>query len=1022
VADVLRDLSIRVGYQIEAGPLAEANQQVDAFKANAVKSERGVQTLGAQVAATGTQVAQSTSSMATGFDALNAKFQANEKSLERVSKALKDNRTLIAGAFAATAGTIGFAVRRAADFEEEMSRVGALARANDQQLARLSRTARDLGATTIFSASQAAEGMGYLALAGFEVEEIISAMPGMLDAAAAAKLDLGSTADIVSGILRGFNLEASESGRVADVLSVGFTSSNTDLQMLGETMKYAAPVAASLNISLEETVALAGLLGNAGIQASQAGTTLRSMMSSLSGPTGAAAEVMKALGIRITDTEGRMLPMADIIEQLSIATANMGEAQRSAAIQALFGERAFAGVLALMAQGPDRIRQFTAQLEASGGAARTIAAKQMDNLHGSLEELGSAFEEAQISIGTAFIPVIRLGADILRGVIDVFNMLPGPIKTVIAVALGFGAVLSGLLLVASFMVPQMIALAKALPLLKTGFLTAIPAIKGFAAAGWAAVAPWLPIIGIVLGVAAAIAAVVLVVQDIYSFFAGKGDTITGRIVQWAKSCTWLQATFRGIGAAVSWVKNGIAGLIGAAGPLRTVLVLPFLPVIGLVKGVIWLFNQARTAIQGIGSPIQWLRAQFAGLGKIVAPLKTALLAPFMPIIVVVKGIAWLFGRVRDAIMGVGRPVQAVSAGIGGLVNAARPIVSVLLAPLKAVQFVASGIGKLFGWVKSGIGQIASVGKTAAGQVRTVASSIREGLGTGIRAGVQAVKAGVNAARERLSSLGEGVRSLSSQMLETAGSWAKGLFGKLGSGLTALRQGFQSLTQTAVGAGEGFAETTPRFSGIQAIAQKLGLESQSLRTTFASAAERIKSRFGQLISTFRQNPVDLDVGVGTSEEKIIGTIAAVDATKAWLEENPITIPDIKLPVFPDLLSAVKAWVGEASAYLQTVDLGVPLGLAIDRSVEMPKQPLLDTPTPLSIATQGTGEQSGDAGGYAWRQAGRAPIHINMPINIDARGATENDARAIAIRVREEVRRVLEELIGEDYASVVLEGAE
>src|SRR5690606_12481181 len=193
-------------------------------------------------------------------DNIQAKYAEHREEIEKIGKTLEKNRVAIAGVFAATGGFIGFSVRTAAEFEQAMSRVGALARATDEEMALLSRTARELGASTVFSASQAAEGMSFLAMAGFSVSEIVEAMPGLLDTAAAAQSGLGITADIVSNILSGFQIEARETTRIADVLTATFTSSNTTLEMLGDTMSYVAPVASALGISIEEVAAMTGRL------------------------------------------------------------------------------------------------------------------------------------------------------------------------------------------------------------------------------------------------------------------------------------------------------------------------------------------------------------------------------------------------------------------------------------------------------------------------------------------------------------------------------------------------------------------------------------------------------------------------------------------------------------------------------------------------------------------------------------------------------------------------------------------
>src|SRR5690606_4423918 len=265
---------------------------------------------------------------------------------------------------------------------------------------------------------------------------------GLLDTAAAAQSELGVTADIVSNILSGFQLEARETTRVADVLTATFTSSNTTLEMLGDTMSYVAPVAAALGVSIEEVAAMTGRLGDVGIQGQRAGTALRAIFTRLAAPTGEAAKTLERLGVATTDSAGNLLPMIDIIRQIEDRTRDMGSAERSAILTTLVGVEAVSAFSALLDVGADNIQNYTDELRASAGVAREVSARQMDNLRGVLEELKSAFEEVQISIGSAFIPILRLGARVLTGVVNVFNMLPGPVKTVVAAGLGFVAMLS----------------------------------------------------------------------------------------------------------------------------------------------------------------------------------------------------------------------------------------------------------------------------------------------------------------------------------------------------------------------------------------------------------------------------------------------------------------------------------------------------------------------------------------------------------------------------------------------------
>lgn len=321
--------------------------------------------------------------------------------------------TVIGGAFAAHKifGFVKDAVNTFAEFENEMQRVRALSGATNEEFEKLVAQAKELNATTVFTGQQAAEGMAFLAMAGYETNDILAAMPGLLSAAAAGQEELGVTADIVSNVLQGFGIAAEETGRVADVLTKAFTSSNVTMGMIGETMKYVAPNAKAAGISLEETAAAAGLLGNAGIQASMAGTSLRSVISRMSAPTGGAAKLMKELGISAVNADGSLKSLADIVEQVTEATEDMAEAQTIETVKTLVGERATAAFLSLMDAGADTLRKFTGELQNSEGAAKHIADTMLNSFTGSMTLLNSAIESAKISLGEQLAPTIREVAD-----------------------------------------------------------------------------------------------------------------------------------------------------------------------------------------------------------------------------------------------------------------------------------------------------------------------------------------------------------------------------------------------------------------------------------------------------------------------------------------------------------------------------------------------------------------------------------------------------------------------------------
>ncbi|UBR49178.1 phage tail tape measure protein [Halomonas sp. FeN2] len=286
-------------------------------------------------------------------------------------------------------------------YGESMSRVQALTRmeADDERFQALRQQARELGATTAFSAGQSADAQGYLAMAGFDPEAIQAAMPNMLDLALANRTDLARTADISSNILSGFGLDPAEMGRVGDVLTATTTRANVDLEMLGESMKYVAPQARAMNMSLEQSAAMAGLLGNVGIQGSQAGTTLRAMVTRLAAPTGAAASALGDLGVNAKDAQGNLRDIPRILTDVARATEEMGNADRAAYLKDIFGEEPGAGMAELIAQqGSAGIEQFVEILTNAAGENARVAKTMADNIGGDLKSLKSAWEEVGISI------------------------------------------------------------------------------------------------------------------------------------------------------------------------------------------------------------------------------------------------------------------------------------------------------------------------------------------------------------------------------------------------------------------------------------------------------------------------------------------------------------------------------------------------------------------------------------------------------------------------------------------------
>lgn len=293
------------------------------------------------------------------------------------------------------------AVKSFISFEQEIANAGAVANATASEMQLLTDTAKEMGLTTVFSASESAKALSFLAMAGFDVTESTKALPGVLQLAAAAQIDLATAADITSNVLSGYGFEVKQITRVNDVMAKAFTSANTNLEQLGEAMKLAGPVASAAGIQFEETAGAIALMGNAGIQASMAGTALRGSITRMLNPAADAQKVMRELGISFTDAQGDLLPLVDIIGQLEKSGISAGDAMK------VFGQRAGPAMLALISQGSDALREMTVELEASGGTAAEIAARQLDTLGGQFKLLKSATEGLAIELGSVLAPIIR---------------------------------------------------------------------------------------------------------------------------------------------------------------------------------------------------------------------------------------------------------------------------------------------------------------------------------------------------------------------------------------------------------------------------------------------------------------------------------------------------------------------------------------------------------------------------------------------------------------------------------------
>lgn len=299
------------------------------------------------------------------------------------------------------------AVKVTSDFESAMSKVSAISGATGGDLDALNKKAQEMGAKTKFSATESAEAFTYMAMAGWKTEDMLSGIDGIMSLAAADGLDLATTSDIVTDALTAFGLSASDSGHFADVLAKASSNANTNVSMLGESFKYAAPVAGALGYSAEDTAIALGLMANAGIKGSQGGTALRGSLTRLIKPTDEAAVLMEQYGLSMTNADGSMKSLGEVMNMLRDRLGGLTEAEQAQVATQIFGQEAMSGMLAIINASDSDYAKLTDAIYDADGAAQQMADTMLDNLSGQLTLLKSALEGLAIQFGEILMPYIK---------------------------------------------------------------------------------------------------------------------------------------------------------------------------------------------------------------------------------------------------------------------------------------------------------------------------------------------------------------------------------------------------------------------------------------------------------------------------------------------------------------------------------------------------------------------------------------------------------------------------------------
>jgi TP901 family phage tail tape measure protein len=455
--DRLKTAQQQVNEQFKKGEISE--EQYRAFQREVAKAEQELDKFEKQL----NETAKATETWKDKLDKVQTSLKNVGAKMTDMGKNLSMKVTAPIAAIGAAAAKTGM------DFEAAMSEVGAISGATGDDLQALEDIAKEMGATTKFSASQAAEGLKYMAMAGWDTQQMLDGLPGVLNLAAAAGEDLGLVSDIVTDAMTAFSMEAKQAGEFADTLAAASSSANTNVAMLGESFKYVAPVAGALGFTAKDTSIALSLMANAGIKGSQSGTALRTMMTNLAKPTDQMKKAMDQYGISLTDTDGNMKSLDQVMLNLRGSLGGLTEAEQAAAAATIFGKEAMSGALAIVNASEADFNKLSNAINDSAGAANRMAEEMQDNLQGRLTALKSAIEGVALQLYDAMKPALEAMVAVVQKIVDWIAKLSPEMQTAIVVIAGLAAAVGPLLIVLGFMASGLGSILAILPALGAAF-------------------------------------------------------------------------------------------------------------------------------------------------------------------------------------------------------------------------------------------------------------------------------------------------------------------------------------------------------------------------------------------------------------------------------------------------------------------------------------------------------------------------------------------------------------------------
>ncbi|MCQ3819234.1 phage tail tape measure protein [Staphylococcus xylosus] len=681
----------------------------------------------------------------SSFGRLGKTFTDMGPKLKNVGDSMKSvGRSISMRVTAPIAAGFGLAAKKSVDFDDSMRKVKATSGATGGEFRQLSDKALEMGAKTKFSASESADALNFMALAGWDSKEMMSGISGVMDLAAASGEDLGQVSDIVTDYLTAFGMKAEDSGKFADVLAQTSSKANTNVTGLGEAFKYAAPVAGALGYSVEDTSIAIGLMSNAGIKGEKAGTALRTMFTNLAKPTKAMKDKMDELGISITDSNGEMLPMRDVVDQLRGKMSGLSKDQQAAAAATIFGKESMSGALAVVNASEEDYNKLTKSIDGSKGASKRMSKEMESGIGGSFRKMKSAVESLAISIGDVLAPFLRKAADAiaslatkfanmpswLQGTIVAFGTLAAAIGPIVLVTGMFTAALGSVM---TTLGPLIVGITKAGGIMKyfsgvaSGVAKVSPllgtALRGIGSAATFMLGPW----GLVIaGVAALGAGLVIAYKKSETF----RNIVNGAL---QSVITGFKLLWNGIKTVLTPVGNAIASfgrqLAKTFGQFWAENGPQFMEALNNIKtGFMAVWNFIKPLISGIGS---LFKTVFGGILSFIQFIMSGIQAIFKVGWTVIKAlVVSTWNNIKEVITGA---LDVIMGTVKIFIGLFTGDFSKMWEGVKqlfsgAVKFIWNLIqlwfvGKIFGVFKLGLGLIKGVVTKSLGSVKATFSGI-----------------------------------------------------------------------------------------------------------------------------------------------------------------------------------------------------------------------------------------------------------------------------------------------------------